>query len=370
MANTLKTPKVMPSEFCADGDKNTILTSPSTSNPQLANFSTGFPAITQTPIPNGGIPPERADFNGMFNLLSSALVYIQNGGQWTFVPEVSNAIGGYPAGAILNYYDATHKVNKRVVSNINNNVNNFLLDPSQIGDSSKPWSYTENTPIVQDLTNPSADTVPSTKAVSDESSRIVSIMDTELAKKLNVNATTIGEIIDLRTPRLNEGNTSTVYIDGYMINSNDDINGCLVAPELNANGTICFRLLARKKVNGVNMYRGLKVGIKADGSLYTNLEPSNENSSIVTTFSHGSNYVRFGNGVQICWGITARENISTVNLPQAFKDNAYVVLALPSEGSSNTSDLYVHSKTTTQFKLQEQVQKPEQRQWLALGYWY
>ena len=182
MANTLKTPKVMPSEFCANGDKNTILTSPSTSNPQLANFSTGFPAITQTPIPNGGIPPERADFNGMFNLLSSALVYIQNGGQWTFVPEVSNAIGGYPAGAILNYYDAKNKVNKRVISNINNNVNNFLLDPSQIGDSSKPWSYTENTPIVQDLTNPSANTVPSTKAVSNESSRIVSIMDTKVNK--------------------------------------------------------------------------------------------------------------------------------------------------------------------------------------------
>lgn len=182
MANTLKTPKVMPSEFCAYGDKNTILTNPSTSNPQLANFSTGFPAITQNPIPNGGIPPERADFNGMFNLLSSALVYIQNGGQWTFVPEVSNAIGGYPAGAILNYYDATHKVNKRVISNINNNVNNFLLDPSQIGDSSKPWSYTENTPIVQDLKNPTADTIPSTKAVSDESSRIVSVMNTKVSK--------------------------------------------------------------------------------------------------------------------------------------------------------------------------------------------
>lgn len=192
MANTLKTPKVMPSEFCADGDKNTILTSPSTSNPQLANFSTGFPAITQTPIPNGGIPPERADFNGMFNLLSSALVYIQNGGQWTFVPEVSNAIGGYPAGAILNYYDATNKVNKRVISNINNNVNNFLLDPSQIGDSSKPWSYTENTPIVQDLKNPSADTVPSTKAVKDESSRITTLMDNLLSTLYPVGSIYIG----------------------------------------------------------------------------------------------------------------------------------------------------------------------------------
>ena len=36
--------------------------------------------------------------------------------------------------------------------------------------------------IAQDLTNPSADTVPSTKAVSDESSRIVSIMDNKVNK--------------------------------------------------------------------------------------------------------------------------------------------------------------------------------------------
>lgn len=81
-----------------------------------------------------------------------------------------------------------------------------------------------------------------------------------------------------------------------------------------------------------------------------------------------NNCVRFVS-LQICWGITARENISTVNLPQAFKDTNYAVLALPSEGYSNTSDLYVHSKTTTQFKLQEYVQKAEQRQWLAIGWW-
>lgn len=78
--------------------------------------------------------------------------------------------------------------------------------------------------------------------------------------------------------------------------------------------------------------------------------------------------VRF-NSLQICWGITASENISTIHLPQAFKNNAYSVLALPSEGSPNTSDLYVHSKTTTQFILQEYAQKTEQRQWLAIGWW-
>lgn len=96
---------------------------------------------------------------------------------------------------------------------------------------------------------------------------------------------------------------------------------------------------------------------------------SNGNNSIVTTVSHGANWVRFGNGLQICWGITGSENISTVTLPQAFKNTNYVVAGLPMQGSANTSDLYVHSKTTTQFKLQEQVQKAEQRNWIAIGYW-
>lgn len=81
------------------------------------------------------------------------------------------------------------------------------------------------------------------------------------------------------------------------------------------------------------------------------------------------NCVRF-NSLQICWGITGSENISTVTLPQAFKNTNYVVAGLPMQGSANTSDLYVHSKTTTQFKLQEHAQKAEQRNWIAIGYWY
>ena len=223
------------------------------------------------------------------------------------------------------------------------------------------WSDVKSTNVVQDLSNPSADTVPSTKAVAGESSRITSIMDSGLAKKLNVNATTIGEITDLRTPRLNEGNTSTVYIDGYMINSEDDINGCLVAPELNTNGTISFRLLARKKVNGVNMYRGLKVGVKADGSIYTYLDYSQDNNSIVTTFSHGSNYVRFGNGLQICWGVGGA---GTVTLPVPFATPNYQVTT-SQVGGGHTYNCGTDNYTTTSFNITNY-----QAHWIAIGYWY
>lgn len=113
----------------------------------------------------------------------------------------------------------------------------------------------------------------------------------------------------------------------------------------------------------------LSNSISAETTNRTNADTNLQNqiNNKITWWASGK-CVRFVS-LQICWGITARENISTVNLPQAFKDNAYSVLALPSEGYSNTSDLYVHSKTTTQFKLQEYVQKTEQRQWLAIGWW-
>lgn len=208
------------------------------------------------------------------------------------------------------------------------------------------------------------DKYPSSKVLKDESSRIVSVMDTGLAKKLNVNATTIGEIIDLRTPRLNKGNTSTVYIDGYMINSEDDVNGCLVAPELNTNGTICLRLLARKKVNGVNMYKGLKAGVKADGSAYTELDRSQNDNSVVTTVSHGSNYVRFGNGLQICWGNSPVNQ--TITLPQAFKDKYYSVAFCQTDNAEHNINNTIVDKTTTSFKFN----RGYKGDWIALGYWY
>lgn len=145
MANTLTQPQTMPSTFCANGDKNTIIDTPSASDPQLANFETGFPAVTSTPVVDGGIPPERQDFNGLFNLFSSHLYYLQNGGQWTFNTDVATKICGYPKNAVLAYGA------RRVVSNIDNNANNFNLDPSYIGDSSKPWSYVDDFSIVQGM---------------------------------------------------------------------------------------------------------------------------------------------------------------------------------------------------------------------------
>lgn len=97
----------------------------------------------------------------------------------------------------------------------------------------------------------------------------------------------------------------------------------------------------------------------------TNLQ--NQINNKISWWASG-NCVRFGS-LQICWGITAAENISTVTLPFPFNSANYVVVATPLQGSSNTSDLYIHSKTTTSFKMQEYAQKSEARNWIAID-WY
>lgn len=51
---------------------------------------------------------------------------------------------------------------------------------------------------------------------------------------------------------------------------------------------------------------------------------SNEKNSIVTTVSHDTNYMRFGNGLQICWGSVGVRN-RTATFQQPFKDTNYSI---------------------------------------------
>lgn len=130
MASSLTEPDVLSQAIATNGDKNTI---PNTNDQSLGQMSqsTGFPPICSERIADGGKAPRRADFNGAFNLLSQHNFYLQNGGQETFRQAVSDAIGGYPAGAILFYKPSVGDV-MIVRSEINNNTYNFNDDPSYI----------------------------------------------------------------------------------------------------------------------------------------------------------------------------------------------------------------------------------------------
>lgn len=132
---TIQEPDVLQQPFCASGDKNTI-PSEATGN-QLASLAEGFPLVTQQPTTQGGIPPERKDFNGAFNLLSKYNYAIQNGWLPTFKQEVSQAIGGYAEGACLWYMPTEGTYAGQVLmlkSLVANNTYDFTANPdSYIG---------------------------------------------------------------------------------------------------------------------------------------------------------------------------------------------------------------------------------------------
>ena len=76
-------PAILSGAFAAEGDKNVI---PANNDglSGLASIAKGFPPITQQPLAQGGLPPQRQDFNGIFNLFSQFLLYAQNGGVYAY----------------------------------------------------------------------------------------------------------------------------------------------------------------------------------------------------------------------------------------------------------------------------------------------
>ncbi|QYC51347.1 hypothetical protein [Acinetobacter phage BUCT628] len=117
-------PKLITTPFAENGDKNSIPeTNTDPSNPQLASMSAGFPPITQQKISEGGIPPERDDFNGILNLYGQHIVHLNKGLPYEFDQSFANAIGGYPLNARLMLSNGD--IVKSIVAN---NVNNPNID--------------------------------------------------------------------------------------------------------------------------------------------------------------------------------------------------------------------------------------------------
>jgi hypothetical protein len=95
-------PAKIPLPFANSGTKNTIPTPSQIGiTPGAASLTDGFPPLTFTPISAGGIPPAGADFNGIFNMITAVQQWQSAGGIFKYDATFSTAIGGYPAGAIL-----------------------------------------------------------------------------------------------------------------------------------------------------------------------------------------------------------------------------------------------------------------------------
>lgn len=102
-------------------------------------FAQGIPPMYSS---RTGCKVNRLDFNGIGRLITQSKVFNQMGGYFTYISEVSEAIGGYPLGAVLYYKDPISGLVRIVRSLIENNTRNFVENPEFIDNVN--WSYVDN----------------------------------------------------------------------------------------------------------------------------------------------------------------------------------------------------------------------------------
>ena len=140
--NSLPVPPPLAAPFAISGNRNTLPLS-SGGNYGAASLLEGFPPETSIPVSNGGIPPSREDMNALGYAASFPQYYLEMGGYYTYDPNVASAIGGYPLGAVLTYYNSSGREVRKLRSLVANNSANFITSPGVIGSA---WQ--DVTPIV------------------------------------------------------------------------------------------------------------------------------------------------------------------------------------------------------------------------------
>ncbi len=138
MATSNTTPVVIPQPIAAQATSENINSIPNgATGTNRASFQEGFPAITRMPVIENplptqvsGLPPKQQDFNGLFNAVSQHNFFAQNGGLYSFNQAVSDAIGGYPQGALL--WAIVNGKPSAVYSLVENNTFNFLTNPEYL----------------------------------------------------------------------------------------------------------------------------------------------------------------------------------------------------------------------------------------------
>ena len=82
----------------------------------------------------------------------------------------------------------------------------------------------------------------------------------------------------------------------------------------------------------------------------------------------GSNYVRFGNGTQICWGYKNENNRGgTTSFAVAFNNTSYALALTATTASDNAP--FITGRTTTSFSYDRHGTAWDDIQWIAVGTW-
>ena len=150
-------PDLIPEPFAQSGDKNTIPLERAIADPVYrASWKAGFPPNTRLPKDLGGEAPDGLDFNGVLNILSQAIVFLQKGNAYQF----DAALAPYPIGALVRSNDNLTTFQSTIALNSNNpnsnmagwrvyNGSGFIVDNLTTNDSAKALSAAQGK-VLQD----------------------------------------------------------------------------------------------------------------------------------------------------------------------------------------------------------------------------
>lgn len=133
----MKTPKtIITKPWAENGDKVPIN---SEVTPNAFCWDLGAGPNFQLPLDTGGIAIPREGFNGIFNVLSETLKYIQYGNRPPFDPRIAEDTG-YDLGAVIRYYPDPNnpQFSYELISMKANNKDNPITTPGFIGSSWMP----------------------------------------------------------------------------------------------------------------------------------------------------------------------------------------------------------------------------------------
>lgn len=101
--NSSDIPSRITKAFGVNGLKNAIPvdSNTTTDNNGVATFDKGFPPVTMQPLSAGGIPPSGKDMNGVLYSTTIQQQWQNAGMAYPFSQDFSDAVSGYPRGAIV-----------------------------------------------------------------------------------------------------------------------------------------------------------------------------------------------------------------------------------------------------------------------------
>lgn len=157
--------------FAQDGDKNTIPLELGIGDPVYrASLKAGFPPDTRIPKDIGGEPPDGLDFNGILNVLSQAIVFMQKGNAYQF----DSNLAPYPIGALVRSNDNLTTFQNTIALNSNNpnsnmtgwriyNGSDFIVDNLTTNDSAKALSAAQGKTLQDNKLGKTENAVSATK---------------------------------------------------------------------------------------------------------------------------------------------------------------------------------------------------------------